>query len=594
MKRVVFEAGKVAAALMLACSLFRVTNIDENSILFFFLTLLVYAGLSGFRRIWAGLPGRDRILQCLFAFIAAAATSVGNRVVIGEGGLYAGSFRQNYFVPFEPFDILWLLLFALLLLLGIVRLVSACGRYEARLCESDKPEAASAMFFIAWALILLCWLPYLLANWPGYIYEDSLSSIGQALTTVSSNHHPVAYTLLIRAFLRIGALFGDINTGCGLYTLFQMLVVSACFAYSLCRMRRLGLRLGPAVLVVAFYGVLPVMPLHAVSMWKDPMFAAGLLILSMELFETALERGENLQRPAVLARLALFSLAVCFLRNNGIYIVLLVWLVLTVMYGVCRHGRVRVRAFIAVGVVCCAAYFVITGPVYNVNGIKKPRIEAFAIPVQQLAYVAAEGGNVTMEERQWLDALLPVDDDPDAYTPCCVDNLKWHDAFRSEYMDDLSVFFSKWLSIGVKNPAAYCRAYVLETFEYWSFADIKRNTEPMYTDVLRYRYGIERRDVTADALGVELQPVLPQSFTFFSEGMLTWLMLFSALRLILDRRRAYLIVLLPNLLCLATLLVGAPLAGWHRHVLGSIYTLPLLLLLPALAQCAEKRRAKLN
>lgn len=79
----------------------------------------------------------------------------------------------------------------------------------------------------------ICWIPYLLIYWPGFIFGDTLSSLAQATGLASySNHHPFLYTMLIKACLKIGNILGIGNTGgCVIYCLVQMGFMAYAFAY---------------------------------------------------------------------------------------------------------------------------------------------------------------------------------------------------------------------------------------------------------------------------------------------------------------------------------------------------------------------------
>lgn len=61
---------------------------------------------------------------------------------------------------------------------------------------------SSRKYFILYCLLVLCWLPYLLALYPGVVLPDSLSSVAQSMGDVPiSNHHPVLFTLLVKLFV---------------------------------------------------------------------------------------------------------------------------------------------------------------------------------------------------------------------------------------------------------------------------------------------------------------------------------------------------------------------------------------------------------
>ena len=63
----------------------------------------------------------------------------------------------------------------------------------------DSPEPALSLQtkLFLFLLLIACWLPWFLYNFPGVMTPDSLSQYSQAMgLTGYSNHHPFVHTLL--------------------------------------------------------------------------------------------------------------------------------------------------------------------------------------------------------------------------------------------------------------------------------------------------------------------------------------------------------------------------------------------------------------
>ncbi len=111
-------------------------------------------------------------------------------------------------------------------------LAFAAGRFCFLIQPEPLTEAERRLGGVKWTLLLgllifLCWLPYLISYYPGLIYGDSLSSVGQALGKRGfSNHHPIAYTMFIKLCLAAGYRLRSMNFGCAIYTAAQMLYIS--------------------------------------------------------------------------------------------------------------------------------------------------------------------------------------------------------------------------------------------------------------------------------------------------------------------------------------------------------------------------------
>lgn len=121
------------------------------------------------------------------------------------------------------------------------------------------PLKARPILFYAGCITLLH-IPYLLAYWPGFIFGDSISSINQALgNTGYSNHHPVAYTIIIQGCISFVRSLGfSTTTGYALYSLLQTVIIA--LSYSILIqwiMQRSGIRKAWATALVAVFGITP-------------------------------------------------------------------------------------------------------------------------------------------------------------------------------------------------------------------------------------------------------------------------------------------------------------------------------------------------
>ena len=84
-------------------------------------------------------------------------------------------------------------------------------------------------FFLIWAIIFICWIPVFLASFPGIYGYDSLYD-HQLFA-----HHPIIHTLYLYGTIMLGKiLFDNYAYGMAIYSISQMLIMSAIFAY-ICR-----------------------------------------------------------------------------------------------------------------------------------------------------------------------------------------------------------------------------------------------------------------------------------------------------------------------------------------------------------------------
>lgn len=588
-------ALKLIFSLFMAKSFFQLTNAPSNSVVIFGIAGLLFLGMSMAVSLWMRLQTIQRAALLIFALILTGATFLGNQAKVTNYNFYSGGFQDNYFAPISKTRFLWAIGFFLLSLVITLLLISGYDYLmkTKRFLSASFIKNEKKLFWGMWIVIFVCWSPYLICYYPGTIYYDSLCSVYQALGIEAlSNHFPVLYTLLIRGFLNIGSWFGGNEVGCFLYTLFQMLLISGIFAYFLVWLNRKKCPKQLVIFIGAFYALTPIFPLHAISMWKDPIFAGFLLLLAMMAFDIEASNGEILKQPKVVVQLIIDSLVISFVRNNGIYIMLIFWIVLIFRYKVLKKNRIRKNAWVAATLGCCACYLIVTGPVYSALNIKTEFVESISIPLQQMSSVVVYGGKMTEEQQNFMFHLLPEEEYQKAYTPCCIDNIKWNNSFNEDYLEaHKGEFFKVWLEMLGPNFKQYVKAYVMETFEYWSFSDIGRNSfvDHVNTVVSDPSNNIVSKDYSEILFGKSLRNDFPFSYIFLSEGISAWIMLFVCLQICLHHRKRYFLALIPAFMVWITLLISAPLAAWQRYMLPVIFMLPLMLLLQMLIEKQEKQ-----
>lgn len=530
---------------------------------------------------------RDRgkheiIWSALFSAALSFCITAGRRAVFGDSVKLGND--ANYFEPFAWYDPLLFLLIAALIF-AIVMLIAEARRRFPVYYDTDVRERGKGsrnVFWVSCALIFLAWLPYLMALAPGSVVEDSFDSIAQLTEASASldNHHPVAYTLTVGAFLKAGLILGDINIGVFLYSLAQTAVMIATVSYVFVIMYRKGAPVWTMAPALLWYMFMPIFPDYAMIMWKDPIFSCALLWLSFLLLELAGER-EKAGDKKWLARYAFTCLVILFFRNNGIYIVVLASAVLILL---CRS---MMKRFLITSALILAFYCTVTGPVYGALGIKGEFVESVGIPLQQMASVIASDGDLTEEDKEFLYRLLPEQEWKSNYTPCIVDTLKWHEEFDQEYLEaNKGRFIKVWFSGLVRNFPEYVKAYGMETLGFWKIG-VQNDYGYIAVYISENGYGIHETDLFERIFHSDLGGRIRDFRIYIGSGTLLWITLAAALFTVIDRKR-YWLALIPALGNWLTTMVATPVAFSLRYVYIFALGLPLFLILPFISRVQRR------
>lgn len=561
-------------------------------------TQLVLFGLA----LWAGsycrtaLPSVgvrpvERLLLIAYSVLLSATVVVSRHIVISNNNTYSGLASENFMTPFGFVDVVAGALVACLIFLYALALHTAFRRKLFNRAQHgglhfSRERVSWPLVLVGAVVVFLMWLPYLLAYWPGFVFGDTIASINQAVGTAPlSNHHPVAYTLSIRLGLQIARALGFGRTvGIALVNGVQMGLVSLALSYSAAWVRaRLRLPLVVSLIMLLCFGLTPTFGAFSIAMWKDPVFTAAFLVHSLCLGDLVISRGRCVRSIGWLALFFLSSLVAMLLRNNGMYVILVIGALLLLIGG-WSALRSHKRALYAVGafplVASLACYFVVTGPIFTRMGVVPTEsVEAVGVPLNQMARVAACDGDMTESDREYLGSVLPFEMYKDVYAPCCTDPLKWNPSFDIHAMEN--GMMGHWLSMFKRNPKLYFESWVLQTYGFWSINGPlifeKDNIGGGVPRNLYHQGELPALDIYPDNLlgSQELADLLDWNASPIPSGVLVWGLLFLALELLTCGLRDFTIMMLPSLGVVGTLWIASPIWYWARYAAILNFMLPV-------------------
>lgn len=322
------------------------------------------------------------------------------------------------------------------------------------LCRARKPLSLSRQkaFRLSFAALLLCWLPVLLAFYPGITGYDIDNQLAQILSGEYQTNHPLLHTLLIGGCVK---LLGYTD-GYGLYTCIQTLLLALSVAYAMGCLA--GMRI-PRWLWIGLMGFFCLAPQHgvmAVSGTKDVLFSAAMLLLVVELLSPP-------EGWMGWLRVLLFATLVGLLRNGVVWAVGIGGSVLLV-FGLRKTGWRLPVCLIAAAVLALGGN---TGlkAVLNVQPTGMTG-ELLSIPCQQLARVYMLSDADELEKEEILSRVPFAAD----YEPWLADNAKQAVYFGFKPQRLVS-FLKLWVREGLRYPIEYIDAFLLTNKGYWDVGD---------------------------------------------------------------------------------------------------------------------------
>ena len=561
-------------------------RISINSTNILILSIILFALFN--IHLYFNINKKYKCIILVFSTLLSIANNIGSHIIIGQAP-YNDLIDKSCVTSYGWPDIIGIIIINIVLYRCIIVIINLITYVNNKLYKNDIFFTQHINFAIPMLIMLLCWLPYFILYYPGFIFGDSVGQIKQAIGIASfSNHHPVFHTLLIQICIKIGNMLRNINFGCAIYTIIQMLYIS----FSLSKLVEwLSQHNVPFLFICITTGVYAVMPYFgqtSIAMWKDPWFGSSLVLLTISIlkFNSIVENignEDNKTQKKCLLEIFIFSLLACLFRNNGVYALAFTSFFILIIVIFKKNNRNEFIKLLAnfLSVICL--YFVITGPVYLAFKVAPTeKVESLGICVNQMARVAAsDDGVMSDKERNFMNNILPIEKYKTTYRPCVVDLLKWNPNFNGNYLNSPD-FFKIYISMGLKNPGKYFCAWTLMTFGYWA-----PNRWELNNDSGNLNKG-NLSDVLTSGLPIKvvnqisppdsfLYKVFPIQGTILSLGMVDWILLFSVLMLLLKGDIRKLIAINLSVGVMITMFIASPYWYWQRYGMTQYYLFPIYL-----------------
>lgn len=429
-------------------------------------------------------------------------------------------------------------------------------------------------FFILWGIIILAWLPYFLKYCPAIITPDSLDQIYQTQgINVLSNHHPVFHTFIIAIALNIGKLIGNYNVGVAIFTVFQMLALSAIFAFTLYTMSKKNINNGIKIGTFIFFAFYPIFGMYSITIWKDIPFAIVMLLFILQLVDLVYNEKEFLNSKKKQIFLIISMILVIMFRNNGIYVVLLTIPFLLWLY------RKSIKKLLPITMIPVIFYLLYTGPVFKILNIKKGSVrEALSIPLQQFVRVLKDRGDeLTDKQKQSIYNFLPQENIVDLYNPTLSDPVKA--CFDDEYFSNNKFeFITTWAGIVFGYPVEVVEAFLCNNYGYWY---PEASNWVVSRVIMENELGIKATSMienkTLDFMDelIDNRDIPVISF-IFSIGFMFWIDLICVMYMIYKKQYKKLLIFIPIFAVWLTT-IASPVFCEYRYVFSMVVALPIII-----------------
>lgn len=467
-------------------------------------------------------------------------------------------------------------------------------------------------FFVVTGLFLLCWLPYMIALFPGNCNLDTNDQIYQILgmrekmwtldsvillddNVITHNYHPIFLTWVIKFFLKLGlALGSSLTLGIALMSFTQSICIAAVFSFTIWYMARIKISRKFRIATFCFFAFFPLIPIYAMTILKDSVYAPLTLLVAIGFLELGRDTHRFLRDKRKCLALAFFMFLSMLVRNNASYVFIVAAPIMIFMF---RKDWKRMALLMLIPLlIFTKIYSGMLLPALNIAS--GPKREALSIPIQQIArLVKYHSDDLSEHDKEVISKVLCSGGSIEAlgkrYDPEKSDNAK---NFVDKYAtgSDYIALFTVWGKHLFTHFGTYVEATLNNCYGYFFPGGSRLN---YYWRFTKNTYGIQNYKPFDDARNflcslpnkMNQTPIL---FIFTNVTTYIWTMILCFVYLIVKKKFQYMPPFIIGTVLLLTC-IASPVNGLLRYVYALFLCAPLFIAIiyaSVRQDCVEEQR----
>lgn len=455
--------------------------------------------------------------------------------------------------------------------------------------SGERPGKLSELVFERHAfwgpflVILIFWMPYILAKFPGASMPETLAEMRQFYWNDINNYYPPMHTILLSLVMQLGNAIHSYTLGFFLNLVIQLGMLLSAFAYGFTLMRRWQTPYKLRWAALAIICIVEFFPMESTVVEKDIPYAACVIFLVLLLHELVRTIEQGMDCP--LRRTAGFVLA-CIgtagFRNEGVYLVLFSGVAMGcfAVHELWKRDRALCRRMLIMVLIpglFMGVYHRVILPSFGVtdNGPK----EALSIPFQQTArYVRDYGYEISEEDAEIISRVLDYDNLAEKYDPITSDPVKY--TYHAETTEDLTAYFGLWFRQLLKHPGNAVEATMNNAYGWFYQEGYAQN----YMMTSKIEGQDVRWEINQPAKLAGVRQVMervakwlsrvPVVNWFENAGIVSWLSILLTAFLIGAKRKKYLLPLVPLMTALLVCIAAPTFNYQMRYIMPIMFCVP--------------------
>ena len=516
------------------------------------------------------------ILTLIFSIFSGAIIIFGNNIIYN--GEYYAKYKDITInnISFPEFILFIIFSIGIYIIINYINL-NIYKKHQ--FFENKNIKMSLKLFLIIFLLFILAWSPYILSYYPGGIYSDFFTSMNQALFLKIDNHHTLLYSYYVSIFAHLGKIINNYNITLFIYTIIQYLFMAYTLSIVIKWLYNKGIKKCYLIFITLVFLFFPLFPYYAIAGWKDTYFSLFLLLYILFIIDYITGNIDFSKKRNIIKFISL-SFFVCFLRNNGIYVVAFTLFCL-IMFNI--KNIKKNKLFIIVDSIFIIITFIIQGPVYDKFGLSGEYEEKLGIPMQQVGAIIS-AGKYTKNDVKVISKIWDLNEVKEQYTPYLADTMKWYiKSFDRKYLINHKKEFRKeWINLVKKNPDIATRAYLLETLGYWNIR-YSSNIAYIQEGVWENFYNVKQHDYFYDLFNFSFANIV-KPVKYISSGLLFLIVMLFMIVSLKRKGLKSVVGFAPIIGLWITIMIATPTAFSLRYVYILVLIIPISFLLPEILE----------
>ncbi|MCI6475884.1 MAG: DUF6020 family protein, partial [Mucispirillum sp.] len=434
-----------------------------------------------------------------------------------------------------------------------------------------------------WFFIFICWLPYFILLYPGYVFWDAKWQIEQLFSGRFNSHHPLFTTLYMYFIYFFYKISNNGLLSIALYVvIFQMIPLSFIYAYMINKLNKIyNVNKMIVVLLILFAVLYPANPMISISIEKSILFLIFLILFIIKIIEIS-ENVSLLHHKKHIIFLIITGIILCLTRNNVVYgFILAIPFILFFAKG---HRKYILISFAGIFI----GYVLLNTALIKVTHAEKGEFrESMSMPLQQLARVYKyHKKELSKDEIIFISKAVYNNNALNNYVP------KWADLVKigadSKFLKTKE-FITGYINLGLKYPGTYLNSFLIMTSALWNpfenvffmealpivMRDIKY-INIKYDDFFKYKNKVVSDYLLKTQMRVKKNNSMA-SFVLFNQSFLFYTFIFIFIYFALNKLYQYNFIII-ILLCYAATLLLEPIINF-RYTYFFAALIPMLIMM---------------